>query len=234
MSNQLLQVEDLQKTYVEGELTTPVLHGISLCLSARTSYAIQGSSGSGKSTLLQIIGGLDKPTSGQVIWQGQDLTKLKDKALSRFRNESLGFVYQFHHLLPEFTLLENVLMPLKIGQKLTRPGENFALELIDKVGLSHRLMHKPSQLSGGERQRVALARALVNRPLALLADEPTGNLDSTNAQKVADLLVDLQKELGMTLVLVTHDQAFAEKFDVIGQMHDGQLRWLEQNPPETT
>lgn len=187
------------------------------------SVSIIGSSGSGKSTLMHILGGLDKPTSGSVVLMGQDLSQLGQKQLGLLRNQYLGFVYQFHHLLPEFSALENVMMPLLIGKMKKAEAEQRAVEMLEKAGLKKRIQHRPSELSGGERQRAAIARALVTRPKCLLADEPTGNLDRKNAQNVLDMMLDLKSELNTSLIVVTHDDELAVRFERVMLMHDGRL-----------
>lgn len=222
MTNYVLDAQNVCKTYLDGGKKTDVLHGINLQISKGESVAIIGSSGSGKSTLLHVLGGLDTPTEGDVFINGTNLRGLNETQLGDLRNQHLGFVYQFHHLLPEFTALENVAMPL-----LMRKGSNteqvkvVAAEIIDKVGLKNRLDHKPSMLSGGERQRIAIARALVTQPSLVMADEPTGNLDNANADAVFGLLKDLQSELGMALLMVTHDTELASRVDRTLQMKDG-------------
>ena len=187
------------------------------------SVSIIGSSGSGKSTLMHILGGLDKPTSGSVVLMGQDLSQLGQKQLGLLRNQYLGFVYQFHHLLPEFSALENVMMPLLIGKMKKAEAEQRAVEMLEKAGLKKRIQHRHSELSGGERQRAAIARALVTRPKCLLADEPTGNLDRKNAQNVLDMMLDLKSELNTSLIVVTHDDELAVRFERVMLMHDGRL-----------
>lgn len=224
MNNWVLQCKNIGKSYVDGQLDVAVLSDLNLQVTAGSSVSIVGASGSGKSTLLHILGGLDMPTTGSVTLMGQDLAGLSQNALGQLRNRHLGFVYQFHHLLPEFSALENVMMPLLIGKKSKTEAEAAAVDMLDKVGLKARMQHRPGELSGGERQRAAIARALVNRPICLLADEPTGNLDRQNAQNVFDMMLDLQHEMGAALVVVTHDDELAQRFDHTLLMHDGGLQ----------
>lgn len=224
MTDTVLACQNLSKRFTDGNLQTEVLHGIDLDVRKGETLAVVGSSGSGKSTLLHLLGGLDRPSEGQVFVQGQDLTRLSGKATGRLRNRSLGFVYQFHHLLGEFSATENVAMPLIIGGMKPKKALQQADELLDKVGLGHRLGHKPSELSGGERQRAALARALITRPACLLADEPTGNLDHRTATAIFDLVMELNAELGTALVVVTHDNGLAARMQRQLTLIDGQLR----------
>ncbi len=219
----ILQCRQLAKQFTDGGLNTSVLDNVNLSIEKADKIAIVGSSGSGKSTLLHLLGGLDSPSQGTVELHGKNINKLSVKALSRLRNASLGFVYQFHHLLPEFSAVENVALPLVIGGNSPQHAQQLAIELLDKVGLSHRLRHKPSELSGGERQRAALARALITQPDCLLADEPTGNLDHKTAQAIFDLILDLNKEFGTALVIVTHDHELASRMDKVFTLMDGQL-----------
>lgn len=224
MSNAVIAASNLAKSFTDGGLETHVLDAINLTVNKGDRLAIVGSSGSGKSTLLHILGGLDTPTQGQVLVNGQDIHAMKSQASSRLRNQQLGFVYQFHHLLPEFTAVENVAMPLVIGGKAPKAAQQQARELLERVGLAHRLEHKPSELSGGERQRAALARALITEPACLLADEPTGNLDHRTAQSIFDLLLELNSDLGTALVIVTHDTELAAKMDKVSTLMDGILQ----------
>ncbi|ENV76027.1 lipoprotein-releasing ABC transporter ATP-binding protein LolD [Acinetobacter ursingii] len=227
MSKIVLEAKDIYKSFTDGKSKVDVIKGLSLQVNAGDFVSIVGASGSGKSTLLHVLGGLDQPTQGQVFLNGQRFDTLGEAERGFKRNEYLGFVYQFHHLLPEFTALENVAMPLML-----RSNSNFkkvkqrAEYLLERVGLSHRLEHKPGELSGGERQRVALARALVTKPALMLADEPTGNLDRKTAMTIFQLLMDLKKELNMAMLIVTHDEQLAQSADSILHMQDG--LWVDQ------
>ena len=223
MSNTILACEAVCKNYYDGQLNVQVLDNLTLQVEKGRSIGIVGASGSGKSTLLHILGGLDKPTSGRVSLMGQDLSQLSQKQLSGLRNQYLGFVYQFHHLLPEFSALENVMMPLLIGKLPKEQARERALLMLEKVGLKDRVLHRPGELSGGERQRAAIARALVTDPACLLADEPTGNLDRKNALNILDMMMELKQELGTALVVVTHDDEMAARFDRVLNMTDGAL-----------
>nr|WP_321269317.1 lipoprotein-releasing ABC transporter ATP-binding protein LolD [uncultured Tolumonas sp.] len=223
MNNILLRCQDLVKTYREGELETPVLRGINLTIMQKEMLAIVGSSGSGKSTMLHLLGALDTPTSGTVLFEQQDIYQWNSQQQAQFRNRELGFVYQFHHLLGEFTALENVAMPLLIGGMAVKKASQMATEMLGRVGLSHRITHRPAELSGGERQRVAIARALVNEPHLVLADEPTGNLDHKSATAIYELMCQLNRELGTAFVVVTHDRELAGKLHRQIHMVDGAL-----------
>jgi len=219
----VLECQNITKHYQQGPDTIEVLQRIDLCLNAGERLGIIGASGSGKSTLLNMLGGLDQPTSGEVRLGGEPFSCLNDNQRARIRNEQLGFVYQFHHLLGEFTALENVALPHMIGGHSRRLAQEKARKLLKDVGLDHRINHKPSELSGGERQRVAIARALVNTPSCVLMDEPTGNLDRHNAQAVQELLQDLSTELGIAFIVVTHDEQVAATMDSVWHLEDGQL-----------
>ncbi|WP_199611730.1 lipoprotein-releasing ABC transporter ATP-binding protein LolD [Flocculibacter collagenilyticus] len=218
--------DNVIKTYHDGSVDTQVLKGLSLHIAKGQQVAIVGSSGSGKSTLLHILGTLDKATQGTVFIDGVNTATLKANELAEFRNQKLGFIYQFHHLLMDFTALENVAMPLMIRNEPVNKANEMALAMLDKVGLAHRVNHKPSELSGGERQRVAIARALVTQPALILADEPTGNLDQENAIKIYELLRTLNKELHTTFIVVTHDMELANKMDQVLTLHNGQIESL--------
>ena len=223
MSDVIISCQQLSKRFQEGRLDVQVLRGVDLQIHAGEKVAILGSSGSGKSTLLHILGGLDLPSSGHVEVLGKRMDQLSDTERGQLRNESLGFIYQFHHLLPEFTALENVAMPLLIrGVKVAEASQQ-AADILDKVGLGERLAHKPAQLSGGERQRAAIARALVTRPQAVLADEPTGNLDQQTAENVFNLMQGLNAAMKTAFVVVTHDLQLASRMDTVYRITAGTL-----------
>lgn len=223
MSNLVIDCQNLGKTYQDGKNQVEVLKGVNLQLKQGDMLAIVGSSGSGKSTLLHILGTLDHASTGHAKIKNVNVAELSRNQQAEFRNQHMGFIYQFHHLLMEFTALENVAMPLLIKGVNTKQAHNDALEMLEKVGLGHRAKHKPSELSGGERQRVAIARALVTKPALVLADEPTGNLDKQNAIKIYDLLNELNQQLQTSFVIVTHDLELAEKLGRTVQLDDGVL-----------
>jgi lipoprotein-releasing system ATP-binding protein len=220
----VLVCHSVVRRFREGESTLEVLSGVDLAVHEAERLAIVGTSGSGKTTLLQIMGGLDDPTSGDVLVNGQSITHIDEKEKSALRNRFIGFVYQFHHLLPEFTAQENVAMPLLIRRLKKEDAMQQAADLLGRVGLAERLDHKPGELSGGERQRAAVARALITRPKLVLADEPTGNLDAGNGQHVLKLMLELNRELNTSLVIVTHDHSIAGQMDRVLVLEDGRLR----------
>ena len=224
MSDSVIRAEGLGKTYSEGSLRTPVFDGLRLEVQAGETVAILGASGAGKSTLLHLLGGLDTPTTGEVFVAGQKMSALSDAARGRLRNRALGFVYQFHHLLPEFTALENVMLPVLLNGTAVPEATKQARALLESVGLGHRLEHKPGELSGGERQRAAVARALVNRPGCVLGDEPTGNLDEKTAATVFGQMLELNRAQRTSLVIVTHDRSLARRLDRVLELHEGKLR----------
>lgn len=223
MNDIILNSQKLSKSYNDGTSKVDVLKGIDLSIAKGDRVAIIGPSGSGKSTLMHLLGGLDKPTSGEVCINEVNWQKISEKQRCQLRNERLGFIYQFHHLLPEFTALENVAMPLIISGMETKKAEQQASEMLESVGLKPRVEHKPAQLSGGERQRVAIARALVHQPHCVLADEPTGNLDQTTAGKVFELMLELNRQMNTALVIVTHDLQIAKRMDRVLVLHEGTL-----------
>jgi len=219
----ILEARGVHKSFRQGPVTLEVLQGIAIRVHTGERLAIVGSSGSGKTTLLQILGGLDRPTTGQVLIDGQDIHEQSEQQRGALRNRALGFVYQFHHLLPEFTALENVAMPLLVRRMKVSEAKERARRILERVGLGQRLDHRPDQLSGGERQRAAVARALVTEPKIVLADEPTGNLDGTNAESVFALMLELNRELGTSLIVVTHDMRLASRMERIYAIELGVL-----------
>ena len=224
MNTALLSCQNITKFYQEGTQQTEVLKQVSFSMQPSELVAIVGSSGSGKSTLLHTLGGLHQPSSGEVFIKGQSLQQMSPNALAKLRNQYLGFVYQFHHLMADFTALENVMMPMLIGQQNKTEAQDRAEQILSAVGLQHRISHRPSALSGGERQRVAIARALVNNPALVLADEPTGNLDHKTTESIFDLIQQLNQEKQIAFLLVTHDLNLAEKLNRRLIMQDGVLR----------
>lgn len=219
----VLACSQLCKTFAEGDVALEILQNVDLNVATAERIAIMGASGSGKSTLLHLLGGLDEPTRGDITIAGQSIGDLSPLQLGRLRNRELGFVYQFHHLLPEFTAIENVAMPLLIRGVRPADAREQAIALLERVGLSERTTHKPGELSGGERQRAAVARALVTRPACILADEPTGNLDRQNAEQVFELMMELNRELSTSLLVATHDPLIAERMDRVVRLEDGRL-----------
>lgn len=229
MNDIVLRADKVAKIYEEGNLRADVLREVSFSVRRGETVSIVGSSGSGKSTLLHILGGLDSASSGEVEVEGQTMSRLSDRARGELRNRSLGFIYQFHHLLPEFTALENVCMPLLIRGTPISEARERAIDLLGRVGLAARIEHKPGELSGGERQRAAVARALVTRPACVLGDEPTGNLDEKNAAQVYELMLELNREIGTAVILVTHDRGLAARMDRMYELRGGSLHMLERN-----
>jgi len=223
MNNSLLTANNIKKSFKEGPLNVGVLKGLEFSVNKNETIAIIGSSGSGKSTLLHLLGGLDVPDSGNILINNQNINKLNDAERGVLRNKYLGFIYQFHHLLPEFTAVENVALPLLIRRDSRVAAEKKAKELLCSVGLSERLQHKPGELSGGERQRTAIARALVTNPKCILADEPTGNLDEKSAREVFELIISLNKNLGSSLIMVTHNLELSKQADRVFELKEGKL-----------
>lgn len=223
MTDLVLEARDVHKSFTQGPATVEVLRGVNLSVASAERLAIVGASGSGKTTLLQILGGLDRPSRGEVRVAGQDIHDLGERARGKLRNEALGFVYQFHHLLPEFSALENVAMPLLVRRERIVVAKERAREILERVGLGARLDHRPHQLSGGERQRAAVARALVTQPKIVLADEPTGNLDGHNAEQVFALMLELNQERQTSLIVVTHDLRLAGRMGRVLELRGGEL-----------
>lgn len=221
MSDVILESRHVTKSYSMGRGKLDVLKGVDLTIISGEAVCIVGASGAGKSTLLHILGTLDQPTSGEVYFYGEDAFEKSDKDLARFRNENMGFVFQFHHLLNEFNAVENVMMPCRIGGMGKKESRRLAEELLSRFGLSDRKNHFPTELSGGEQQRVAIARALIRRPKVLFADEPTGNLDTENSRKIQKLFFELKEDFGVTLVVVTHDREFSSSFPRVLTIKDG-------------
>jgi lipoprotein-releasing system ATP-binding protein len=231
MTEQVLKATALTRSFTEGNTVLNVLSGAELAVASGERIAIVGASGSGKTTMLQVLGGLDAPDSGSVQVAGRDIHAMSERERCELRNRSLGFIYQFHHLLPEFSALENVAMPLLVRRLSARDASDRARRVLERVGLGARLRHRPHQLSGGERQRAAVARALVTEPLLVLADEPTGNLDGANAAQVFELMLELNRERGTSLVVVTHDVRLAARMDRVLVLQDGKLHEQAANPP---
>jgi lipoprotein-releasing system ATP-binding protein len=227
MTESVLEARDVSRQFQQGPVTLEVLKSVNVAILAGERLSIVGASGSGKTTLLQILGGLDKPSSGQVLVDGRNIHALGEKERGELRNRAIGFVYQFHHLLPEFSALENVAMPLLVRRMNTSEAKDRAREILGRVGLGERLTHRPHQLSGGERQRAAVARALVTQPKLVLADEPTGNLDGRNAESVFELMLELNRERRTSLVIVTHDLRIAARMDRALEIENGTLREVE-------
>lgn len=223
MNDTIIQCENISQTFLDGDTTIPVLDQIDFEIRHGENIAIMGASGSGKTTLLQLLGGLDRPTSGSVRVKGTDVSSVNAKQLGLLRNKYLGFVYQFHHLLPEFSALENVMMPLLIAKVSKANAKDKALQLLDRVGLADRVKHRPGQMSGGERQRAAIARALVTNPACILADEPTGNLDETTATVVLELMLELTEQQNNGMIVVTHDKTLAKKMGKTYELTGGKL-----------
>lgn len=225
-NHEVMRTVDLQKSYLSGSVELQVLKGIDIAITTGEIISIVGDSGVGKSTLLNLMGALDRPTGGTVLYAGQDIFKLTDRELDRFRNQELGFVFQFHHLLPEFSAIENVMMPALITGKKKEEARKIAAGILKRVGLTEREQHRPSELSGGEQQRVAVARALVNNPKVVLADEPTGNLDRKTSEEVHDLLWELNEKTQQTFIIATHNENLARRSDRIIKLTEGKCRLI--------
>lgn len=226
----LCEITDLHKSYYLEGKRIDVLRGVNLTIEKGEMVSLIGASGVGKSTFLHVLGTLDMPTSGSIRFEGREVMTMSEAELAEFRNRSIGFVFQFHYLLPEFTALENVMLPVMLANRGIPEARNRAQALLEAVGLGHRLGHKPGELSGGERQRTAVARALVNRPACVLGDEPTGNLDEKTAAKVFGMMLELNREQGTSLVMVTHDRGLARRMDRVLELHDGRLReWVDED-----
>ena len=223
MEEAFIKVEGLSKSFKKGKGQVDVLKDVDLSIFRGEMVALKGVSGAGKSTLMHILGGLERPSQGKIFFDARDIYSMDDNSLSAFRNREIGFVFQFHHLLPEFSALENVVMPALVGRESHGSAREKALIILDRVGLSHRLTHKPGELSGGEQQRVAIARALMMGPKVLLADEPTGNLDSKTGEEVFSLLAEVNREMGVTCVIVTHNETLASRLDRQFIVQDGRL-----------
>jgi lipoprotein-releasing system ATP-binding protein len=224
-----IKTVDLRKSYHSGHVELDVLSGVDLVIETGEIISIIGASGVGKSTLLNLMGGLDRPTSGRILYEDQDIFELTERELARFRNREIGFIFQFHHLMPEFSAIENVMMPAMIAGKKKSEAKKLAAELLEHVGLTGWEHHKPGELSGGEQQRVAVARALVNEPQVILADEPTGNLDRKTSEEVHDLLWELNERLNQTFIIVTHNQNLAQRSDRIIRLADGRVEEVSGN-----
>lgn len=223
MEDVLIKADGIYKSFEKGKGQVDVLKEVDFSISRGEMVAMKGASGAGKSTLMHILGGLERPSSGKVLYEDRDIYSMSDNDLSGFRNREIGFVFQFHHLLPEFSALENVLMPALVGREPYVSAKGKALSILDRVGLSHRLTHKPGELSGGEQQRVAIARALMMGPKVLLADEPTGNLDSKTGDEVFSMLAEVNREMGITCIIVTHNENLASRLDRQFIVQDGRL-----------
>lgn len=223
MEEVFIKVEGLNKSFKKGKGQVDVLKDVDLSIFRGEMVALKGVSGAGKSTLMHILGGLERPSQGKIFFDARDIYSMDDNSLSAFRNREIGFVFQFHHLLPEFSALENVVMPALVGRESHGSAREKALSILDRVGLSHRLTHKPGELSGGEQQRVAIARALMMGPKVLLADEPTGNLDSKTGEEVFSLLAEVNREMGLTCIIVTHNETLASRLDRQFIVQDGRV-----------